>query len=220
MASADCAIHFDVDVFANGVSEAERNAMRYYSQMGEDRWLVENLSLPLHGVCVEVGVGRWREYSNSLHFEERGWDCILVEPNPDLHAEIRLRRLGQLFPVAAGNQGGSVAFTCENEPTVSGILRNPTGNGCRRIEVPITTLTEILTEADVTHVDVLSIDTEGTELDVWAGLDLSRWKPRVVIVEWSTIGLPEDPMKIIRRLLADGYALVHVTDGNLIFTRR
>jgi FkbM family methyltransferase len=205
--------------------------MNFHSQHGEDRWIAENIPLPAHGLMVEVGVGRWKEYSNSLHFEDRGWETILVEPHPDLHTEIRANRRGKLFACAAGDHDGVCNFVLDNEPTLSGLLRPPG----RRLIVPIRTLTAILDESEVRGqialadlrlltspvcIDVLSIDTEGTELDVWRGLDLSRYRPHIVIIEFATIGLPEDPMAIIRRLLADGYALVHLSGGNLIFQFR
>lgn len=191
------------------------SSVNYYSHSGEDRFIAENISLPDHGVMVEVGVGRWQQYSNSLYFEERGWQVILVEPNPALHEEIETHRKGRLFVCACGNYNGTSEFVQENEPTVSGILRT---NG-HRIHVPIRTLNSILDDAGVGHVDVLSIDTEGTEMDVWDGLDLEKHSPSVVILEYSTIGIPERPVPIIQRFIDDGYSLVHTAGGNLIFKR-
>ena len=38
--------------------------------------------------------------------------------------------------------------------------------------------------ADVTRIiDIISIDVEGSELDVLAGLDLVKYRPRVLLVE-------------------------------------
>jgi hypothetical protein len=41
----------------------------------------------------------------------------------------------------------------------------------------------VLDECAVSHVDLLSIDVEGAEMDVLAGLDLARHPPRVIVAE-------------------------------------
>ena len=43
------------------------------------------------------------------------------------------------------------------------------------------------------RLDLLCVDTEGTELDVLKGCDIARWMPRVIVTEcWDTTG-PIDP---------------------------
>ena len=51
------------------------------------------------------------------------------------------------------------------------------------VEVPATTLDAVLRQCGDPHVDLLSIDTEGNEVDVLAGLDFSRHRPTVVLAE-------------------------------------
>jgi hypothetical protein len=42
----------------------------------------------------------------------------------------------------------------------------------------------------LTHIDFLSIDTEGTELEVLKGFDMVRWKPKLLVID-NTFGDPE-----------------------------
>ena len=55
--------------------------------------------------------------------------------------------------------------------------------------MPVRTLDSILDEQGVTTIDFLKIDVEGSEGDVLSGVDLSRWRPRVIVIEsikpWS-----------------------------------
>lgn len=196
------------------------------SQHGEDQWIIDNLPLPAHGTFVEVGVGRPCEGSGSIHFEDIGWNVILIEANPDLHHEIERTRKGKLFGCAAGNWNGTTRFVVKEEATHSGILRdvvrpadgNPwRGTKDREITVPINTLDSLLSVASVEKIDILSIDTEGTELDVWDGLDVNRYKPSVVIMEWNTTGLPDNSERMVKVMARSGYKPAHKTGGNFIF---
>ena len=49
--------------------------------------------------------------------------------------------------------------------------------------VPARTLSSILDETRAPEIDLLSLDVEGYEADVLAGLDLDRHAPRWIVVE-------------------------------------
>ncbi len=85
------------------------------------------------------------------------------------------------------------------------------------LTVPTVPLGALLVRHGIGTVDLLSIDTEGTELDVWGSFDVIRHRPSVVIIEWETVGLPDRRRDIIARLTTDGYRVAHETTGNLIF---
>ena len=41
----------------------------------------------------------------------------------------------------------------------------------------------ILSRINIEKIDFLSIDTEGTELDVLQGFDIERWMPKLLVIE-------------------------------------
>lgn len=191
--------------------------MTYYSQNGEDKWLVENwsrLSLPDCGFFVEVGVGDGTTISNSLWLEQRGWDGLLIEPDTRNHDAIRSTRKARLVPLAVG--GHARPFVLADNPELSGFLRKK--NEGMVLTVTVSRLDEILDAEQVEHVDIISIDTEGTEVEVWDTLDLKRWRPKVAIIEWYSSGIGEFAAQIKRRLAVDGYECVATLGCNLIFT--
>ena len=49
------------------------------------------------------------------------------------------------------------------------------------------------------HIDILSVDVEGWELEVIAGLDLEKFKPRVMIIE-NLFGDPQYQLYLERQL--------------------
>ena len=186
----------------------------YFAQHGEDRWLDEmweTLNLPTRGTFVEVGVGDGVHISNTLWLESCGWSGLLIEPDARHHASIRKNRAAILDDSAVG--GRDRAFVLTQNPELSGFNRN---DG-QRIDVNVHRLDHLLERYSITSVDVLSIDTEGTELEVWETLDTKNYRPKVVFVEWNTIGQPANADKIVSTLSGSGYKLIAKLGGNLVF---
>jgi FkbM family methyltransferase len=77
--------------------------------------------------------------------------------------------------------------------------------------VDVETLDTLIEQHDMAPLDVLSVDTEGTEEDVLLGLTLE--KPRIVILEsW----FPDSPA--LRLMQNRGYKLVNTICHNYWFT--
>ena len=188
---------------------------QYWSQHREDRWIVEHLELPEKGVFVEVGAYDGIELSNTYHFEQKGWTGLCIEADPRQWHKLLLNRTCDKFFGAAG-PCGNVEFGMMDIPSHSGI-----GRGGASIKVPSLPLGVLLDSYKIRHVDILSLDTEGTELDVWeSGLFRTHLPyPRIVIIEWETAGLPPAKDAIMAHFATLPYMLVHETAGNLIFER-
>lgn len=168
----------------------------YYSQFGEDRGLEKIFAGKLDGLGIEVGANNGVDGSTTLHFEKLGWDCILVEPNPSLCAEIRKSRNAMLFECAASSTPGTamlqIAVGAEGSHAVSALgdsgkateIFNEYGFHTEPVEVETRKLDDILEEANFDKgIDFISIDVEGHELEMLAGFSLDRWRPRILIVE-------------------------------------
>lgn len=168
----------------------------YYSQFGEDRILARIFADRDHGVCVEVGANNGVDGSTTLHFEEKGWDCVLVEPNPDLCRELRQRRSARIFECAASSSNGVATLQiASGAPLAHGVSTLGGAGEARRlsehfgfqthaVEVQTRTLDSILEEANLGgRIDFISIDVEGHEAELLKGFSADRWRPTVVIVE-------------------------------------
>lgn len=192
----------------------------YVAQHGEDRWMARNwkrLGLPNRGTFVEVGAGNGKYLSNTYWLEKvKGWTGLLVEPDPRQRDALAENRPDAIVHHGAAGRICRVAnFGLMDLPELSGLRRD---DAAQHIDVPVDSLSLILARHGVDHVDVLSIDTEGTEVDVFESLDLTRWRPRLVIIEWNTDGLPSNRDAIMARLTADGYRIAAELGGNLLFT--
>jgi FkbM family methyltransferase len=208
----------------------------YYSQFGEDRILSGIFHGVTLGTCAEVGAHNGVEVSNTYYFEQRGWRCILVEPNPTLCDIIRLRRKSILFECAASDRAGEAILHLAEHADLFSTLENNDchfdrihreGGNIKDIRVKTKTLDSILEESCVTKLDFLSIDVEGHELSVLRGTSLERWNPRVVLVE-DNMGFEDSlvPKQMksygYRRFLHTGcnHWYAHETDRELVTALR
>jgi FkbM family methyltransferase len=195
---------------------------RYFvAQHGEDRFINENwplLGLPEQGFFVDVGACEGTHLNNTLWIERvKGWKGMCIEPDPRWAQGLRAKRPGAIIELCAA---GRETKQCE-----FGLMEDPQYSGLARVSAPLkamvqtATLTHLLDRHGIERVDLLSIDTEGSELEVWEGLDLNRWRPGLVIVEWCTTGLPDKRPEMLAQWMRDGYQQIAILGGNLLFLR-
>ncbi len=78
------------------------------------------------------------------------------------------------------------------------------------IEVPVRTLDDILDEANApAPIDFLSIDVESHEIEVLNGVTLTRWQPRLILIEDLAFNT-----RLHRHLRSRGYKWVRRTGLN------
>lgn len=167
-----------------------------YAQNAEDVVLARALPGP-SGFYVDVGAGHPEIASVTKHFYELGWRGINIEPRSAAIALLNEQRPRDInLRVAAGaSDGNTQLYVVDADPDMSTTgssdleLLRDRGYEVAVETVPVRTLDSILEEHGVTAADFLKIDVEGSEADVLAGVDLTRWRPRVVVIEsvkpWS-----------------------------------
>ena len=173
----------------------------YHSQNGEDYLLSSFFGFKQQGFYVDVGAFDGVHLSNTLTFEQQGWLGICIEPNPDYFARCQQARPRSTCIHAACISDPSVdaiSFYQEELGLLSGTTsdrdydiqaryqkRGLEFTGFNQIQVPATTLNTLLSSyvPPQSKIDFISIDVEGTELDVLRGLDLNRFRPRVLVIE-------------------------------------
>lgn len=174
---------------------------RYYSQYGEDFLLWNFFEYKKTGFYVDVGSFDGVHLSNTFSFEQQGWTGICVEPHPTyfpLCQQSRPKSICLNVACVGDEETQTIDFYAEDLGLLSGIQsdrdadvrsryekRGLTFDGFERIAVKASTLNAILYQflPAKTEIDFVSVDVEGTELEVLKGLDLSRFRPRVLVVE-------------------------------------
>jgi FkbM family methyltransferase len=167
------------------------------------------------GVFVEVGACRPRIGSQSWFLEEHGWRGVLIEPQPDLAEELRGGRPRSLvFQVACTATGHpeQSPFHVAEAPSHSSLLKNGVDASTKYVRtemVKLMTLDAVLEQAPFNTIDFISIDVEGTQLDVLKGFSLQRHRPALLLIEDHLHNL-----KVHRHIRRHGYRLVKRTNFN------
>lgn len=162
-------------------------------------------------IMVDVGahIGQVSEA-----FAARGWRCVAFEPDPENFAELekRLAAFAGSIPVrkaVADKTESDVKFFRSTEfwGIHSLFPYHPTHED--EITVETVRLDDALDEAGVDSVDMLKIDAEGADFIALQSIDLQRFRPRVVMVEFAgerTRPLGHDHHDIVRYMAGLGYA--------------
>ena len=166
------------------------------------------------GYFVEVGANEPRLRSQTFHLEQKGWTGLLIEPQPELAARLEAERKARVFAVACSspeNAGRTLPLHLAGPLSSldrSGMAPNAVPDAV--IQVPIRTLDQVLEEAGAPQgFDFLSIDVEGHEVEVLRGIDLERWRPRLILIEDHVPDLSRH-----RYLKSAGYRIVRRYENN------
>jgi len=203
----------------------------YYSQCGQDKWIVETL-LPgrTGGVFVDVGAHDGVTFSNTYFLEKNlGWQGLLVEPIPDVFRKLIENRRSTAVHGCVGPQSGRAKFRIVTgyAEMLSGLvdrydprhlerIRKETaehGGSCREIEVDCFRLDELLAKHGIAEIDYLSIDVENAEFSILETIDFGRFRIRVIGVENAY-----DDYRIPLLLKKKGYRF-HSKIGDEFFVR-
>jgi len=174
------------------------------------------------GFFVEVGANEPTSiFSQTWHLEQMGWKGILIEPIPELFSEIVEKRPNSKAYKVACSSPENVGAAELKIPFVSE-GRIDTGKASLEVEidhggfpgyrkeiVKVVTLDSILEGDNIQKIDFLSIDVEGTELDVLRGFNLEKYRPRLILLEDRLLYLDKH-----RWLKNKGYKLVKRTGFN------
>ena len=188
---------------------------RSQAETGQDEFVAEHFGWKRGGTFVDVGAYDGEYLSNSCSLERHlGWVGVCVEPLPWASIAGRGNRRAHWVEAAAFSSDGMAEFCTDG--VLSGVPEHidrwPEVLSKPRITVRTRTLTSILDEwrlgagPALRHFDYLSIDTEGSELEVLHGIDFDRYSFGFVSIEHNEMEPRRAEMR--RYLEARGYSFL------------
>lgn len=166
------------------------------------------------GICVDVGAYDPIWLSNSWLFEQAGWDCYCIEPNPRCIPRLKKHRKNVYeYACSDKNEDDATLFVYSSpavgEAAGTGLIEQEDWYSktllSHQLKVKVRTLDWLVeNELNIDHIDYLTIDVERGESAVLRGTDLARWQPKILVVE-NLEYIPEQNQWIVDR----GYRYVH-----------
>jgi FkbM family methyltransferase len=142
------------------------------------------------GTFVEIGAFDGRTCSNTAGLADSGWHGLYVEANPDFAEVCRTKHANnprvQVHTAAVAEFEGEADFWLIGEcSTLVFDLSAIEWGGApgRKIRVKVCTLDTLLENRVLPGFELLVIDVEQAEIRVLTGFTISRWKPKMVIIE-------------------------------------
>ena len=194
-----------------------------FAQNGEDVVLARAFADVSDGFYIDVGASDPTIDSVTKGFYDAGWTGINVEPAESAIQSLREERPRDInLAVALRDEAGTDTFF-ELPPAMTGCSTfspdlaeryREEGWEPEERQITVTTLQSVWEEhaADRT-VDFLKIDVEGDELAVLRGVDLERFRARVVVVEATLPGSSTSSHESWESLLTDARYSLTLFDG-------
>ncbi|NHO34021.1 FkbM family methyltransferase [Acetobacter fallax] len=159
-----------------------------YAQNFEDILLWRCLKEISNGFYVDVGAHHPEIDSITKWFYDQGWTGINIEPVPFLFHEIKKHRPRDTnLNIAAGAaEGQTDLYVFPDSPGLSTISKEIARKTDRKEEIirtDIRPLRDILAAFKGRDIHFLKIDVEGAERDVLSGMDFTRFRPWILVIE-------------------------------------
>ena len=202
-----------------------------HSQYGQDQVALELLGKPKTGVFVDIGANDGLTFSNSLLFEEKGWQGICIEPHPTIFSELQNNRKCHCVNACITDKDGWVDFLAIEGPShmLSGIYSFMDAHHRERIEKEIAekggnkklikvealTPATLLKRFSIREIDFLSVDTEGCELPILQTFNFNENSVNVISVENGSRSA-----SIFKFLSSRGYSLHKCIGCDEVYVRK
>lgn len=192
------------------------------SQLGQDDWVISKYR---SGFFVEVGAYDGVTNSNTLKLEQAGWKGICVEPDPMNYRALTGNRRCPCFNVAVLDQTGLEVEFRSDAKGHSGITKHlhcsEAFDSSAVILVPTVSLNDLLEKANAPReITYVSIDTEGSEIEIVRAFDFDRWSVACWTIEHNDyLRGNNDRSEELKRIFAGrGYEHV-VVEQDVWFSR-
>lgn len=194
-----------------------------FSQCGEELIITALLrQIGKTGTGYYVDIGAFHPYigSNTYYFYRLGWQGINIDATPgSMRLFNKLRPRDTNMETGIGSSEGTMKYYMLSQEPRMNTFSYQTLQACgvehkvtSTVEVPVTTFSAIQRTVvpKGTHIDFVSIDTEGHEMEVLKGFDFEQHRPTIFAIELNDVLSLDDTAKnTVNKLMEDkGYVAV------------
>lgn len=203
-----------------------------YSQSGEDLiidFIFDTLQVKAHSY-LDIGAHHAKHLSNSYYFYEKGVSGVCIEPDPVLCEAIKkIRPRDICLSVGVGGGGGKAKLYIMDPPTLNTFSEKeakiyqeyyPWTKITGEISVKLMDINKIFRKYFKGGLDILSVDTEGMDMEIIKALDLKKYRPCVICAETVVYDSSDSLLKnrvLIDYLVSHNYFVYADTFINTVF---
>lgn len=188
-----------------------------HAQLGQDLEVVKFYNKKRNGFFIEIGANDGVELSNTYMLEKKyNWKGICVEPVPDKFKLLCKNRPKSLcYDYAVYNKSNepvifNIANSCDLYSGISEYIdchKNMVDSNKTQITVNTITLNDLLEKANAPlFIDYLSLDTEGSELEILKAVNFQKYTFGLIDVEHNYIQPRRGQIRDL--LTANGYDFI------------
>lgn len=179
-----------------------------YAKNGLDVFVSELLQSKEHGIFIDIGANDGVTINNSYYFEtQMKWNGVAIEPAPAVFKKLKTNRKCHVIEGCVSPQAGKATFMelvgdanmfstlkAHNKGLTTRRLRKrqkSQNSKLREVEVNCYTFSDIIEKYQYKHIDFLSLDTEGGELEILKSINFEKTPISVISVEnnWRTYNI-------------------------------
>ena len=225
-----------IHLLLNGFYRNQTERKNSYSLGGVDLLLNYIFKNKNSGIYIDVGCNHPIKNNNTYLLYKRGWSGINIDLDNSSIEQFKLLRPNDVnIASCVNNKDGLVDlyFYHDKSPinTINKNLVNHHQKKPKEIKsIKTRTLDSILEDTKFKNekINLLSIDTEGSELEVLEGFDLNKHSPDIVVVEFLDLEIKKLELinqnistilnsKIYKYMIKNKYHLVNFVHSDLIF---
>jgi len=199
----------------------------YYGQKSEDFLMAKFLPEAV-GTYFDVGAGQPVVGNNTFFLYQRGWSGVLIDPITSNRILSRLFRPRDTYYQHLIFSGTGTKTFFEMHPyefstIYPEMMADALKKGAtlvRSFNLPVSNLNDFVGVISPLDPCLISIDIEGADLEVIKTLDLRKFQPRVICVEYVTSGIHQQENDIVAILTEHNYEIVERTSLSLILVHK
>lgn len=197
-----------------------------YSLHGEDLMIAAFLQKKQSGTYLDIGSNHPVRHSNTYYFYKKGWRGLCIDPL-ETYIELykQLRPEDKLATGAVGRAGKLTYYQFEQNAynTLDAAKASSVESALvDETTIQVSTLKDVLTGfyPDGKHFEFVSIDVEGSELEILESNDWKKFSFEYILIESLKMRRSDSPKPPLQTYLESlGYRLVGMNLKNLLFSK-
>jgi len=191
-----------MNLFLKMLNKIKDKYIKAYSQEGEDVILKRIFGISQPGFYVDIGAHHPTRFSNTYLFYKHGWSGVNIDGMPgvmDFFAKKRPRDINIEAVVSDVVEKIKFyiftdhAYNTTNKEEADYRVENYNTELVSVLEVNTVQVNDILEKyvPDGTDIDFLTIDVEGLDVKILKGIDLKKYRPRIILLEIAGKTIPD-----------------------------